>query len=79
MKVGDMLVTILIQICIQVRRRREEETTTTCGTIYVEEHVRCKCDCMVMESHCNPDRQVCTRQFLDFNRKAFGEGYVQLL
>ncbi|KDR07915.1 hypothetical protein L798_02527 [Zootermopsis nevadensis] len=46
-----------IMVPFSVRSHREGETTTTCGTIYVEEHVRCKCDCKVMESHCNPDRQ----------------------
>ncbi|XP_023718401.1 vascular endothelial growth factor A-A [Cryptotermes secundus] len=39
-----------------VRRHREGESIT-CGTIYVEEHVRCKCNCRVMESHCIPEKQ----------------------
>lgn len=65
---GNTVVTIFIQIYMQVRRRKEGVTTTTCGTIYVEEHKRCKCNCRVMESHCNPERQVWRCQFLNFKR-----------
>jgi len=58
MKVTNEVVTIFPYICVQVRRRGEGGTTTTCGTVHVEEHVRCKCDCRVMKSHCNSEKQV---------------------
>ncbi|XP_069696801.1 uncharacterized protein [Periplaneta americana] len=40
-----------------VYQKRVGDSTHTCGTIHVEEHVRCRCQCKVQESHCNEFQQ----------------------
>ncbi|KAJ4441446.1 hypothetical protein ANN_11301, partial [Periplaneta americana] len=56
-----------------VYQRKDGEPVPTCGQVHVEEHVRCKCDCTVMESHCNKkqeyDKQECMCKCMNMDER----------
>jgi hypothetical protein len=61
----------MVQFSVRCRRDGEKGI---CGTVDVEEHERCKCDCRVMESQCIPmkqkyDRHACMCRCINMDEK----------
>ncbi|XP_071453509.1 uncharacterized protein [Hetaerina americana] len=42
-----------IPVMVQQLNLQDANAMPKCGVVYVEEHLRCKCQCTVMKEHCN--------------------------
>ncbi|XP_046394383.1 balbiani ring protein 3-like [Ischnura elegans] len=69
-----------IPIVVQQLNLQDPAAMPKCGVVYVEEHLRCKCQCTVMKEHCNekqdyqPGECMCLCMNDDDRRQCLEEG-----